>query len=229
MKKIGFLFTLIFGLIGAGLLTGAMIALSGTISFRSNSKRGEGVVVDLDWRGGGAKPVVEWKDSKGEVHRATGGVSSQPPSYAKGEKVDVRYDPASPGNARIDSFLENWFVALVLGILGTVFTAIGSGFGIYGWVQKKKREWLKANGQRIQAKFTGVDLNMSLRVNGRHPWVLTAQWQDPASSLVYTFRSESIWFDPSPYVKAETLDVLLNAAKPSMYWVDIGFLPKQAN
>jgi len=225
MKKIGFLFTLIFGLIGAGLLAGAVYALS----FRSHSKRAEGTVVDLDWRGGGAKPVVEWKDSRGEIHLTTGGVSSQPPSYQKGEKVDVRYDPGSPGTARLDGFMENWFVVMCLGIIGTVFTAIGAGFGLSGWVQKRNREWLQANGQRIQARFTGVDLNTRLRVNGRSPWVLTAQWQDPASSLLYTFRSESIWFDPSPYVKSDTLDVLVDAAKPSRYWVDTGFLPKQAN
>jgi hypothetical protein len=229
MKKVGLLFTLVFGLIGVGLLAGALYALSSTISFRSNSKRAEGVVVDLDWRSGSASPVVEWKDPKGGVHRISGGVSSKPPAYSKGEKVDVRYDAANPDHARIDGFLENWFVAMILGILGAVFGGVGAGFGIYGWVQKKNRDWLRVNGLRIQAKFTGVDINTSLRVNGRSPWVLTSQWQDPKSGMVYAFRSESIWFDPSPYVKADTLDVLINAAKPSMYWIDIAFLPKQAN
>ena len=229
MRNVGLLFTLIFGLIGVAMLAGAALALSSTLSFRSNSKRAEGVVVDLDWSKGGAKPVVEWRDSKGGVHRVTGGVSSRPPSWSKGEKADVRYDPGNPDHARIDGFLENWFVAMILGILGTVFTGVGAGFGIYGWVQKRNREWLRVNGQRIQAKFTGVDLNRGLKVNGRSPWVLTAQWQDPKSGLLYAFRSESIWFDPSPYVKGEALDVLINASKPSMYWVDIGFLPKQGN
>ena len=211
MKKPGLLFTLIFGLVGLGLLAGAVYALSSTLSFRSNSKRAEGVVVELQRGGKGAKPVVEWKDSKGGVHRVTGGVSSSPPAYSVGEKTDVRYDPAHPEDARIDGFLENWFVALILGILGTVFFSIGAGFGIFGWAQKKKREWLRVNGRRIQAKFTGVDINTRLRVNGRSPWVLTAQWQDPTSGLLFSFRSESIWFDPSPYVKGDTLDVLIHA------------------
>jgi len=71
-----------------------------------------------------------------------------------------------------------------------------------------------------------VDVNTSLKVNGRSPWILTAQWQNTADKALYTFKSDSIWFDPTEFVKGETLEVLINANKPSMYHVDLGFLPK---
>lgn len=231
MKRAGLLFTLIFGLVGLGLLIGAFFAISSTLSFRSISKQAGGVVVDLAESRGDkgetmSKPVVEWTDPAGKRRRFTGSVASSPPSYSRGEKVTVRYDPSHPETARLDSFMENWFAAMILGILGGVFTAIGSGFGIHAWRKKKNREWLEQHGTRVQAKFTGVDYDTSLKVNGRSPWRLTAQWQNPSTGAIHTFRSDAIWFDPGEFVKGETLDVLLNMDKPSMYHIDLAFLPK---
>jgi len=228
MKKFQLIFFLVFGLIGSGLLVGACFAISSTLSFRSNTKRADGVVVELSWSGGSATPVVQWTDAKGGVHKVVGGVSSKPPSYSVGEKVDVRYDPAQPDRARIDGFLENWFAALILGILGTVFFSIGAGFGLFMWRSKRNREWLQANGTRIQAKFMGVMIDTSIRMNGQSPRRLTAQWQNPSTSEIHTFKSEALWFDPSEFVKGETIEVLINQERPSMYWIDISFLPKQA-
>ena len=231
MKRIGLVFTLVFGLVGLGMLIGAFFAISSTLSFRSSSKTGEGVVVELaesrDDKGSTMyKPVVEWTSPDGKKHGFTGSVASSPPSYSRGEKVNVRFDPANPERARIDSFMENWFVALILGLMGSIFTAIGAGFGIHAWKKKKNMEWLRAHGTKVQAKFTGVDINTSLQVNGRSPWILTAQWQNPADKALYTFKSDSIWFDPTEFVKGETLEVLVNPDKPSVYHVELGFLPK---
>jgi len=233
MKRIGLVFTLVFGLVGLGLLVGAFFAVTHTLSFRSISKTAEGVVVDLvESRGDKGstlyKPVVEWADPAGRKRRFTGSVASSPPSYSRGEKVALRYDPSNPESARVDSFMENWFVGLSLSLMGMVFTAIGAGFGIHGWIRRKNLQWLSAHGTRIQAKFTGVDVNTRLRVNGRSPWVLTAQWQDPKSGVVHTFTSDSIWFDPTEFVKGPTLEVIYNPEKPSIYTVDLSFLPKHA-
>jgi len=77
-----------------------------------------------------------------------------------------------------------------------------------------------------EARFEGVDYDTSLTINGKHPWRLMAQWQHPATKKVYSFRSDPIWFDPSPYVNRETLDVMVNADDPSQYQIDMSFLPK---
>lgn len=39
-------------------------------------------------------------------------------------------------------------------------------------------------------------------------------------------ESEEVWFDPSPYVEREALDVLVDRDNPHRYRVDIDFLPK---
>ncbi|MBN8532379.1 MAG: DUF3592 domain-containing protein, partial [Alphaproteobacteria bacterium] len=86
---------------------------------------------------------------------------------------------------------------------------------------------LKISGQRIEAEITGVDFNTSLRVNGRSPWVIRAQWYDVAQGGVRTFESESLWFDPAPYLdKRKTIGVFIDPAKPGRYAVDTSFLPK---
>ena len=221
----------IFGLVGIGLLIGAFFAVSSTLSFRGGSTPAEGVVVEMvESRGSKGdrmfKPVVKWTDAKGGTHRLTGSVASSPPSYSTGERVTVRYQTANPENARIDSFTENWLISLILGLMGAVFTAVGVAVGAYAWRQKKNLQWLKDFGTRVQAKFTGVVVDY--KVNGRSPWRLTAQWQDPSSGVVCTFKSDAIWFDPTEYVKRDTLDVLYNPEKPTMHTIEVGFLPKHA-
>lgn len=171
---------------------------------------------------------MEWTDADGVRRRITGSVSSSPPAFSVGERVTVRYVPGRPDEARIDSFLETWFVSLILGLLGTIFFSVGAGFGVHAWRKKRNREWLEHHGTRIQAKFSGVVQDMSVRVNGRHPWRLTGQWQNPSTGAVHTFQSDAIWFDPTEFVKGETLDVLVNPDRPSMQHVDTGFLPPHA-
>lgn len=233
MKRGVIVIALVFGLLGLGMLVGAFFAVSSTLSFRSIAKTADGVVVDLAQSRGDKgetmyKPVVRWKDPGGRERTFTGSVASSPPSYSRGEKVSLRYDPANPESARLDSFTENWLLPLIFGLLGSVFTAIGVGAGVYAWRKKKALAWLRANGTRVQAKFTGADYDTSYKVNGRSPWRLTAQWQNPATGTIHTFRSDAIWFDPAGCVKGETLEVLINKDNPSMYHLDLSFLPKHA-
>jgi hypothetical protein len=43
---------------------------------------------------------------------------------------------------------------------------------------------------------------------------------------VYIFHSARVWFDPAPFVKRESLDVLVDMDNPKRYEVDISFLPQ---
>jgi hypothetical protein len=43
---------------------------------------------------------------------------------------------------------------------------------------------------------------------------------------VYLFKSANIWFDPTAFVKRDTLDVLVDMDNPKRYQVDISFLPQ---
>jgi len=80
----------------------------------------------------------------------------------------------------------------------------------------------------METAYKGVELNESLRVNGRSPFQIITQSLDPASDTVRIFESENIWFDPSEYIESETIDVFIDPNDPEKYVMDISFLPKLA-
>jgi len=225
------IFILVFGLVGLGLLTGTFFALSSEISFRAGALSAPGTVVDLvpttDSEGETLyKPVFEFTDRNDRVRRVTGSVASRPPSYGRGEAVTVRYRPENPENAHLDSFMDSWFLVLILGGLGAVFTSIAAGFVIYAARRRRIRAWLAVNGMRVQAQVERVYLDTSVKVNGRSPFRIAAQWQNPMNQEIHVFRSDPIWFDPTPHMQRKAVDVKVNADNPHQYEMDISFLPK---
>jgi hypothetical protein len=231
MEQIAKFFIPVFGLIGLGLLAGAFLALKTELDFRREAVVVPGTVVELETTSGSKgstlyKPVFEFTDRQGQPHRVTAGIASNPPSHDRGEAVTVRYRSENPEDAHLDGFMASWFLPTILGAMGSLFTAVAAGFLIHIVRKRRIRAWLADNGMRVQAKLTGVELDTTIRVNGRHPWRLSAQWQHPVTGKVHVFHSDSIWFDPTDFVQRESLDVKVNADDPSQYHVDIGFLPK---
>jgi hypothetical protein len=125
----------IFGLVGFGLLVGAFFAWQGQRAFLRDSVPGVGTVVGLqerlsqDSKTGRRSttyaPVVEFKTSNGKIRQFTSGVSSAPPSHRVGDSVPVVYDARSPEKAEINNFFSLWFVPVLLGGMGSVFSIVG--------------------------------------------------------------------------------------------------------
>jgi Protein of unknown function (DUF3592) len=92
----------------------ALVAIAGWMVSRDPAVSGavleaQGEVVDLERSRGGNqmgtyRPVVVFRDTGGTAHRFTGSIGSNPPDYTRGDKVTVRYDPAVPEEAVIDSW-----------------------------------------------------------------------------------------------------------------------------
>jgi len=221
----------VFGLVGVTFLTVAVFTSYSEIEFRNGAITAPGTVIDLQpgqgSKGGTLyKPVFRFTDRDDKEHTVTGGVASSPPSYRRGEAVTVLYRPENPEGAQIDSFMESWFLPLIFGSLGSVFTAIAGGCGIHALLRRRRRSWLTTQGTRIQARVNGVEIDRNTSSRGRNPWRISAQWQNPVDRKVYTFMSDPIWFDPSPYIRQETVELLINADNPHQYAMNIDFLPK---
>ena len=108
-------------------------------------------------------------------------------------------------------------VLLWLGILftalGIVFVAAGGtlallvapllGLAFLGTIARIRRDrtWLQENGRIIEADILGVQYDTRVRVNGRCPLVLQCQAVNPADGKVYVFESDSLWFDPTPFLE----------------------------
>jgi hypothetical protein len=76
--------------------------------------------------------VVRFKTGDGREIDVDSHVVSQPPAHAIGDRVSVSYDPADPQNARLETFSERWFLPAILGVLGSVFSAVGFAVAFLG-------------------------------------------------------------------------------------------------
>lgn len=179
--------------------------------------------------GGVYYPVIEFTADNGqavEYHSTSG---SNPPEFRVGEKVNIFYDPADPQNAKIDSFLDLWFIGVIFSGIGLVGVIIGSVILLLQFKKSRNKKWLLQYGQPVQAIINQVILNESLKYNGQSPFQIIAQWQNPIDGNVYIFKSDNIWFKPESVAVGDKISVLIDPVNPGKYFIDLSFLPQAAN
>ena len=88
---------------------------------------------------------------------------------------------------------------------------------------------MKRSGTPIKAKYESVEINRSLKVNGKRPYKIHAQWLNPETDEVHIFDSDNIWFDPTDYITDDEITVLIDKKNPKRYFVDTSFLPRMAS
>lgn len=224
-------FLYVFGGIGIAMLLATAILIYVKVGMLSSYVKTTGTVIEnrphVGRKSRTYTPVVTFRTTDGQTITFEGGISSNPPSFDLQEQIPVYYAPQDPQKAEIGTFFQLWFLPLIFGFMGTIFTSIGAGFGIATYLHRKKIEWLTTNGQRIKAHFQSVQIDRSQRSKYRRPFRIYCQWQDTLSNKLYVFKSDAIWFDPSPYI-TQQIDVLIDPQNPKKYWVDTSSLPKLA-
>jgi hypothetical protein len=118
-------------LIGLPFLVTGLLLWRSSRTFMATAVKADGVVVELLRSGKGYKPAVEFTDDAGMKHRLVGKVSSSPPAYDVGETVKVAYARGKPGDGKVVGFLELYFLPIMMGGLGTVFSVLGTMFMIF--------------------------------------------------------------------------------------------------
>jgi Protein of unknown function (DUF3592) len=222
----------VFAWLGICMLVVSFFHAKGTAAFLSAAIPATGTVVQLVSRPSSGSttyaPKVQFTTKTGEKIEFTSRASANPPAYATGEQVEVLYLTEIPELAQINGFFSLWGAALILGCLGLVFTLVGGGIITAGIVKSRREAYLKDNGRAVVAEVERVGENISVTSNGRHPYCIYAQWQDPATSKIYSFESDYIWFDPAKYV-GKQVEVKIDPANPKKYYMDLAFLPQAAN
>lgn len=222
----------VFGAVGLVLCVVAFFLYQNTQDFLTTALNTEGTVVDLvsSYSSDSTtySPVIEYKTRKGEHIRFTTTFSSNPPAYTRGEKVTVYYQENRPEQAEIDGWFSLWGLPIILGSIGSIFFLIGTGIFIAERLKARKMTDLQLSGMAVQAKITSIGLNTMVSSRGSSPFVIHAQWQNPATSQVHIFQSDDIWFDPTDFVQSGHINVLIDRDNPSHYYMDISFLPKLA-
>lgn len=222
----------LFLVVGAALMAGAGVSAKNARTFIAESVAAPGSVIDLVRRQSSDSdtyaPVVKFVTQTGEAIEFTSSTSSSPPSYRTGERVEVLYRPLMPHDAKINAFGSLWASSLMLGALGAVFFAIGAGIILFAVYQARKAADLMKNGKRCLTTVHRVELNEHLRVNGKNPYQVLTQWQNPATGQTRIFRSNNVWFDPSEYLNGRNVMVFVGRGDPDRYHVDLSFLPESA-
>jgi membrane protein implicated in regulation of membrane protease activity len=75
-------------------------------------------------------------------------------------------------------------LAIITAFVGLPFAALGAVFGgVGGWLLVRRYEAAQKTvsvlrrGEAARGQITGVEENLSVRVNGRHPWTIKYQFQ----------------------------------------------------
>jgi hypothetical protein len=225
----------VFLSVGVAMLAASVYLAHGTQRFLGRATERPGVVVELvesrsNSSNGGTSytPRVAYTGLDGEAHQLVPGYSSNPPSHAVGEAVTVLLDPQGGQPPRLRGFMSLWFAPTLAAGLGSVFLLVGGTMAALGWRSERRANWLREHGQPVEARVEGVERNQNVRLNGRHPFVVVCQWQNPQTREVHVFRSRNLGFDPAPYLDRKLLRVFIDPQRPSRHLVDLSFLPQQA-
>ncbi|SED57029.1 Protein of unknown function [Streptomyces sp. 2224.1] len=124
--------------LGAVFLVLALVLAGVTASFLSDAKRTRGSVVSLEWREDDhgedhtpvAYPVVEFTSADGMPRRFRSSTGSNPPSYEKGDRVEVLYRAGAPEDARLNGFASLWLLPLIFGGTGLAMSVGGTALAM---------------------------------------------------------------------------------------------------
>ena len=230
----------VFAVIGIVLLMAGAMTYNSTRNFIAGASEAQGKVVDLvlertDNRNSSRskssvyKPVVVFTTADNEVINFISSVGSNPPSHSKGEVVNILYNQSKPYEARIDSFLDLWFMTSILTGIGAVFFLIGGGMVLFGMLRQRKNDDLRQTGIRVLANFQRVENASSHRSNRPSSFRIVSQWVNPATSDLHVFKSENLSFDPTDHINSDQITVFIEKNNPKNYYVDTSFLPRLAD
>lgn len=224
----------VFLLIGVAMLVGTTLLVQNTRQFLQSARHAEGEVIQLvESRSSNSSsytyaPRVTFVDDAGENHVFTSGTSSNPPSYDVGERVDVLYEAGKASSAKLNGTFSLWGGAIILGIMGGVFTLIGASMVVVPKLISARKSAIRQTGTPVETQFQSIEINDMVEVNGRNPFRIVTQWQHPITHEIHVFESDNIWFDPNDYIPDAPITVYVDMSNPKRYTMDIGFLPRLA-
>ena len=214
-----------FFTVGLAMLGGSGYSYSSQSDFLTTAKSARGEVIAMSRRssddGDTYAPVVRFTDDRGVAQEFVSRTSSNPPSYSRGEQIDILYAPDNPGDAIIDDFFSRWGLSSILGFMGLIFGGVGGGLLFWQLRKERIKKWLRAKGTPVSIDFYEVNRDTSTTVNGRHPFRVVAQGKNPFSGKLEQFLSEAIWVDPTEELRGSKLRVYLDPNRPDIHSVDV--------
>lgn len=133
-SKVGKWVSGIFMFFGIAMLAGSMYIFYTNYKFAQNAVPVSGKVVGFDTHystdddGNSTlmySSIFEY-NYMGQTYSHTSDMSSSSPDYDEGDEVEILINPEKPSKALVNEFWDRWFVIILLGFMGLMFT--GGGF-----------------------------------------------------------------------------------------------------
>ena len=141
--------------------------------------------------------------------------------YYKGGNVTINgvytYCPPGEFNIAIGMFLG------IFGGLGLIFFILGMILLINGLKRSKAIKQLLEEGKQITATITDIERNQSVRVNGRHPYIVYCEYEDAYSGKIHVFRSDNVMDNPGDVI-GQSIPVMVDRDNWDLYYVDTNSL-----
>jgi len=126
---LGIVFSLVGGLLA---LIGVFLFIRTRI-FIGNAQEVKGTVIQMVYSrtssssgsGGGYAPVYQFRTLDGQTIMIQDSLSSNPPRFQVGQEIDVLYESGNPQKARINKWMNLYFVPVLLGGIGLIFGGVG--------------------------------------------------------------------------------------------------------
>ena len=126
---LGMVFSLVGGLLA---LIGVFLFIRTRI-FIGNAQAAKGTVIQMVYSrtssssgsGGGYAPVYQFRTLDGQTIMIQDSLSSNPPQFQVGQEIDVLYESGNPQKARINKWMNLYFVPVLLGGMGLIFGGVG--------------------------------------------------------------------------------------------------------
>lgn len=201
---------------------GAIIVIIGLIVFSCiyNNYKNKVDTVGIITNTGGRTTVSY--NVEGEEHESSfSGYSS---SFHVGDEIEIYYDKEDVnkiGSKSLD------LLYLILPGIGSVFLLIGViGLGVLSHKKNKEKD-LRENGELVYATYLETIINRNVMVNGRNPYNVIVQWNNPEDGKKYLLKSKNIYFNPERLIEERNIrmfPVYINPNKKKQYFVDVDIL-----
>jgi hypothetical protein len=216
--------SVIFVPVGAVMLVIAGWMLTRDPLFSGAGAEAEGTVVDLERAStGNGKasyyPVVTYRDGGGREHRFTGAIGSNPPAYRRGEEVAVRYDPAAPEEAVIDSWSARALGPGLTGGMGLLLLWMSARALRSAFAARARARVLAKRGIDLPARLIDVFRDANVADSGGRWFRIACEADWPATGSAIRFVSEPLPTDPAPQLASGALKVRVDPADQSNFAV----------
>lgn len=229
MRKISScIFVAVFGIFGIIAIIGAFKQKEDNDKFFETAKIVDGVIENIESRrvtsGTGRKKKTRTEYDVYVTYTVDGmkyenvEISWYSSSMSEGDAIKLYYDPLNPRDVRDKEYEEGQFPTLI--IVGSLFIIVSVVYIVITMTGGFAGKGLKKKGIKCQAEQYCIDKNYSVRVNGRHPYIVYCQVFDPRVNAMKEFKSKNCYEDLNKY-DIRDIDVYLHPTNMKKYYVDV--------